>query len=55
VITASGGGAAAPAGPPGKEVPVPKEIIPSKYNTKSTLDFEVKKGNENRANFDLKK
>ena len=55
VITASGDGAPAPAGAPGKEVSIPKEIVPAKYNTKSTLDFEVKKGEDNRANFELKK
>jgi hypothetical protein len=53
VITAPEGGAAAPGGAPGKEVAVPKERIPAKYNTKSTLTFEVKKGEENRGEFPL--
>jgi hypothetical protein len=55
VITASEAGAAAPAGPPGREVPSPKELIPAKYNTRSTLTAEVKKGEKNRRDFDLKK
>jgi hypothetical protein len=55
VITASAGNAAPPAGAPGKELPMPKELIPARYNTKSDLKVEVKKGGENQFNFDLKK
>jgi hypothetical protein len=55
VITASAGGDAAPGSAPGKAVAVPKELIPAEYNTKSTLSFEVKKGEENRGEFQLKK
>jgi hypothetical protein len=32
MITAPQGGAAAPAGAPGKEVAVPKDLIPARYN-----------------------
>jgi hypothetical protein len=55
VITAAEGSSTAPAGAPGKEVPIPKELIPAKYNTKSTLALEVKKGEKNRGDFELKK
>jgi hypothetical protein len=55
VITASAGSTAAPPGAPGKEVPIPKELIPAKYNTKSRLTAEVQKGEKKRWDFDLKK
>jgi hypothetical protein len=55
LITASDGDGTAPAGAPGKQVPVPKELIPAKYNTKSTLTFDVKKGEKNVGDFQLTK
>ena len=55
VITASAGSTAAPPGAPGKEVAIPKELIPTKYNTKSILRAEVKKGERKPWDFDLKK
>jgi hypothetical protein len=55
VITAAAGNAAAPAGAPGKELPIPKQPIPARYNTKSDLKVEVKQGGDNQFNFDLKK
>jgi hypothetical protein len=55
VINASSGGAAPPSGAPGAALPVPKELIPAKYNTKSELSAEVKKGGDNRFDFPLKK
>jgi hypothetical protein len=55
VINASSGDAASPSGAPGKAAPVPKEIIPAKYNTRSELTAEVKKGGGNRFDFELKK
>jgi hypothetical protein len=54
VVISSAVGAAAPAGPPGRELPPPKESIPARYNTKSGLTAEVKKGGDNQFDFDLK-
>ncbi len=38
----------------GKPVPGKPETIPTEYNTRSTLKFDVKQGEKNIANFDLK-
>jgi len=38
----------------GKPRPVPKELIPPKYNTRTTLTVEVKQGEEKAFDFDLK-
>jgi hypothetical protein len=38
----------------GKPRPVPKELIPGKYNTKTTLTVQVKSGEEKAFDFDLK-
>jgi hypothetical protein len=54
VVITSAVGAAALAGLPGRELPPPKELIPAKYNTKSDLTAEVKKGGESHFDFDLK-
>ncbi|WP_406693704.1 hypothetical protein V5E97_21975 [Singulisphaera sp. Ch08] len=40
---------------PGKTPPSPPDLIPAKYNASSTLNAEVKAGQPNRFNFDLKK
>jgi hypothetical protein len=55
VINAPSGDAALPSGAPGQALPVPKELIPAKYNAKSELAAVVKKGETNRFDFDLKK
>jgi hypothetical protein len=57
IINASEGGRSA--APPkdqqaGKPRPVPKELIPRKYNAQTTLTVEVKKGEERSFDFDLK-
>jgi hypothetical protein len=54
VITAAGN-AAVPAGAPGNELSIPRQPIPARYNTRSELKAEVKKGVENQFDFDLKK
>jgi hypothetical protein len=54
VVISSAVAAAAPPGPPGRELPPPKELIPAKYNTKSGLVAGVKKGEKNRFDYDLK-
>jgi hypothetical protein len=54
VVISSAVGAAAPAGPPGKELPAPKESIPAKYNTQSGLTAGVTKGGKNQFDFDLR-
>jgi hypothetical protein len=41
-------------GMPGMAAPLPKEALPSEYNTKSTLTREVKAGDSNHFEFDLK-
>lgn len=38
----------------GKPVPGKPETIPAEYNSRSTLKFDVKQGEKNIANFDLK-
>jgi hypothetical protein len=43
-----------PGGDGAKAIPGSKETIPDKYNTQSTLEFNVEKGKKNVANFDLK-
>ena len=42
-------------GMPGMAPPTPKEILPSQYNSKSELTAEVKAGDSNLFEFDLKK
>lgn len=42
-------------GMPGMSAPLPKELLPAQYNTKSTLTAEVKAGDANLFEFDLKK
>lgn len=37
----------------GKPVPGKKETVPARYNTESTLTFEVEKGKKNVANWEL--
>lgn len=37
----------------GKPVPGKKETVPARYNSQTTLEFEVVKGKKNIANFDL--
>ena len=37
----------------GKPVPAQKERVPMRYNAQTTLEFEVKPGEKNIANFDL--
>jgi hypothetical protein len=54
VVISSVVAAPAPAGPPGKVLAPPKELIPARYNTKSDQFAAVKKGEENRFDFDLK-
>jgi hypothetical protein len=55
VITASVSNATVPAGAPGNELPIPRQPVPAKYNIKSGLKADVKKGGDNQFNFDLKK
>lgn len=42
-------------GGPGKAPPSPPDRVPKKYNASSTLNAEVKVGQPNTFNFDLKK
>jgi hypothetical protein len=42
-----------PAGPGGKSIVRPKELIPNKYNAQTTLIAEVKKGGPNDFRFEL--
>jgi hypothetical protein len=39
--------------PPGKPTPPPKDLIPAKYNSSSTLSSEVKEGASNTFDFSL--
>ncbi|SIO20948.1 hypothetical protein SAMN05444166_3008 [Singulisphaera sp. GP187] len=47
--------AAASESGPGKAPPSPPDLIPKKYNASSTLNAEVKVGQPNSFDFDLKK
>jgi hypothetical protein len=53
-ISASAGETKPPESP-GADFVLPKELIPPKYNSKSTLTVEVKTGASNRFDFDLSK
>jgi len=55
ISSTEGTGAAASGGMPGDAGPGAREMIPAKYNVGSTLDREVKAGDANVINFDLKK
>jgi hypothetical protein len=55
VITAAAEASSAPPAAPGKELALPKEFVPAKYNTRSKLTAEVKQGAENRFAFALTK
>ena len=56
IITSPPKSTAAPSeGGPGKAPPSPPDRIPKKYNASSTLNAEVKAGQPNSFDFDLKK
>src|SRR5262249_56950846 len=56
IINAQAVGAAAPPKDQqaGKPRPLPKELIPAKYNAQTTLTVEVKEGEDKAFDFDLR-
>jgi hypothetical protein len=54
LVTSNPPAATVPPGPPGDPVGPPKETIPPRYNIKTELTAEVKKGGPNKFDFDLK-